>query len=131
MLKDTAKRIYLEDKMNCAEATLRATNRDYGLGLEEGDFNLIGGFGAGCGCGNICGAVAGGVATIGRMTTKTKATETPELMDRCAAFIGACESKLGSVLCSDLKVKDYNDKTRCSAVVVSVNEILEDQIKDF
>ena len=34
MLRETAKKYYLEQNYNCAESVLRAANEEYGLGLD-------------------------------------------------------------------------------------------------
>lgn len=126
MLKDTAKAIYLERNMNCAEAVLHAADEEYGYHLNDDCFKLIGGFGGGCACGHICGAVAASIASLGYENIKTKANETPGLGDKCKLFMETFTERHGSVLCADLKAKDYDPTMRCYKVVQAAAELLEE-----
>ena len=126
MLNDIAKSIYLERNMNCAEAVLHAADEAYGYHLDDACFKLIGGFGGGCSCGNLCGAVAASIAALGYETIETKANETPALGEKCKAFMETFTERYGSVLCAELKAKDYDPSMRCYKVVQAAADLLEE-----
>ena len=96
MLKDCIEPYYLTQDYNCAETTLHIIDDQYGLGLAEEEFKLVGGFGAGFGCGITCGALAGGVAALGRLAITGRAHVTEGFRDLCADYCAAFEKALGA-----------------------------------
>lgn len=116
-MKPEVQEYFLNRDFNCAETTLRILNDKYELGLQEQDYKLVGGFGAGCGCGLICGALAGCIAAQGKLFIKERAHVTPHFKEDCAEICRAFEVSLGSTQCRDLRPKYFCPETRCSAVV--------------
>lgn len=64
-VKDTARRLYIEQDNSCAEAILKGASELYGLTFSDDLLNAIGSFSGGCGVGDLCGAAAGSLAAIG------------------------------------------------------------------
>ena len=91
MMRETAKKYYLEQNYNCAESVLRAANEEYGLGLDEGALKLMAGFGGGMGCGGVCGALSGGIAALSKLRVSDRAHTTPGFSGECARLVAAFE----------------------------------------
>lgn len=72
MLKDIAKKYYLEKSYNCAESIFLASNEYYNLGLDEKMREVVTAFGGGMGCGRTCGALTGGLSILGVMVHMEK-----------------------------------------------------------
>ncbi len=125
MLKEHAKRYYLEDNCNCAEAMLLAANDEYGLGLTQEACKIVGGFGGGLGCGSTCGALLGAVSVLGMLKMGRRAHETEGFREQCAALTEAFRQKLGHLDCADLKPRYANETCRCWETVKLTCEVLE------
>lgn len=129
MIRDYAKKYYGEQNRNCAESVFLAANEALGLGLRDEDAKLIAGFGGGIGCGSLCGALAGAVAILGRTMVGDKAHTAAGFREACAALKKDFEARLGSILCSEIKPKNFNDKDRCLATVLVASDVLEDALR--
>ena len=129
MIRDYAKKYYGEQNRNCAESVFLAANEALGLGLRDEDAKLIAGFGGGIGCGSLCGALAGAVAILGRAMVEDKAHTAAGFREACAALKKDFEARLGSILCSEIKPKNFNDKDRCLATVLVASDVLEDALR--
>ena len=127
MLKDCIEPYYLTQDYNCAETTLHIIDDQYGLGLAEEEFKLVGGFGAGFGCGITCGALAGGVAALGRLAITGRAHVTEGFRDLCADYCAAFEKALGATDCSCIKEKHFaGPETRCLTAIQAAADSFED-----
>ncbi len=125
MLRDRVKAYYLERDFNCAEALLHAANDEYGLGLDDGTYRLVGGFGGGMGCGHACGALCAGIAAIGERHIAGQAHKTPALKDLCTQFVQSFNESLGSENCEELKARYKRDDVRCLETVERAADVLE------
>ncbi len=125
MLKERAKKYYLQENRNCAEAVLMAANEVYGLDIPPESIAMIGGFGGGMGCGGVCGALSGAVAAVGKRVIETKAHDTEGLSETCAALVEDFEKELGSTLCTELKAKYKTEDQRCAETVERAADVLE------
>lgn len=122
---------YLEQDMNCAEATLMAANEYFHLGLDETAFRAIAGFGGGIGCEHLCGAVVGAVAAISAKLVDGRAHNTPGLSEKCAAFVQEFRETYGSEMCAELrKIREDKGLPRCFWTVRSALELLEKYMQD-
>ena len=111
MLRETAKKYYLEQNYNCAESVLRAANEEYGLG-----------------CGGVCGALSGGIAALSRLRVSDRAHTTPGFSGECAGLVAAFEEKAGSCQCSELKARFFREGTRCLDTVEIGCQALEEYL---
>ena len=121
-LTELAAQYYGNQKKNCAEAILLASNDYYGLGLTQEDALLLVGFGGGIGCGRICGCLAGAVAVLGKLFAAR-----PDFRNLCAGFVTAFETEMGcgSGNCADITPKYKTPETRCLAAVEKAAGILD------
>lgn len=117
---------YIEKDYNCAEAVLRAANEEYGLGLGESAYLLVGGFGGGMGCGSTCGALSSAISVIGKLMIEERAHATEGFKDKCAGFCRRFTETLGSTECSVLKEKYTEGENRCLKTVELAYGLLED-----
>jgi len=131
MLKDTARKQYLANDLNCAEAVLHGADEEYSYHLPDVCFRQIGAFGGGCAIGSLCGAIAGAVAVLGQELIETKAHETPSLSEVVGDFMSMFHGRHGSFLCSDLKPVSFEEKNRCASIVESSAEMLELTLKKY
>ncbi|MCI8525953.1 MAG: 4Fe-4S binding protein [Oscillospiraceae bacterium] len=129
MIRDYAKKYYLEQDYNCAESVFLAAGEALGLGLTDRDAKLIGGFGGGIGCGSVCGALAGAVAVLGAVRIGTRAHATEGFKEECAALKAAFEARLGGVLCAEVKPRYAVPEQRCFAAVQLACDVLEAQLR--
>lgn len=127
MLKDRIEPYYLTRDYNCAETTLHIIDDQYGLGLSEEDFKLVGGFGAGFGCGITCGALAGAVAALGKLSITRRAHATEGFRELCAGYCAAFEQALGATDCSRIKETYFaGPQTRCLAAIRAAADCFEE-----
>ena len=127
-LGQTAKKYYVEEKLNCAVSTLMAASDVYGLGLTKEDAKLVTGFGGGIGCGNLCGALAGAVAALGRILLPEGEMYNMDFHDACAGFVGAFEEKWGTTLCAPIKEKNVTPEERCGKTVLETGDMLQEYV---
>lgn len=128
MLRERARKYYLEQNYNCAESVLRAANEEYGLGLDEEALKLMAGFGGGMGCGGVCGALSGGIAALGKLRVNDRAHTTPGFSEECAGLVAAFEGKAGSSQCSRLKPRFFREEKRCLEMVEIGCQALEEYL---
>lgn len=128
-LGEKAKEYYLEQGLNCAVSVLLAANDTYGLGLKKQDAQLITAFGGGMGCGNLCGALAGSMAALGKVFLAEDEMYKPEFKDVCAGFVAKFNEKWGTTLCAPIKEVNATDpRTRCSLTVLETGNLLQEYI---
>ena len=126
MLKDRAKKYYLDGNFNCAETALRAIRDEYSLEIAEDDLKLVSAFGGGMGCGKTCGALCGCLAAYGKMTVRERAKEDKSFSSKCRGICKAFGDKLGSTECAELK-KIYKDsENHCLETVELALEAFEE-----
>lgn len=130
MLKERVRDYFLNQDFNCAETTLRIINDEYSLGLQEQDFKLVSGFGAGCGSGIICGALAGAIAALGAMTVKQRAHEDPNFKLLCGEYCAAFEKALGSTNCADLRPRYFREDIRCAEAIEAAADCFEAFVRE-
>lgn len=110
MLRDIATK-YVEEwpdkkTYNCAEATLRAANDYYHLGLEEDILKMAVAFGGGMFSEETCGIVTAGCAALARRYAADEAPHINEKVKQTTiAWIEAVKEQYGTVSCAGLKEK--------------------------
>jgi C_GCAxxG_C_C family probable redox protein len=128
MLKETAKKYWTEDyDLNCAECIMYAANEEYNLNLSQQTLKVMAGFGGGMATGDVCGVVTGAIGVIGIMFTEVSGHKSPIVRQMTREFIKRFNEKLGYIRCVDLK-KEYINEKRCTLMIESGTEILEDII---
>ena len=128
-LGEKAKEYYLEHGLNCAVSVLLAANDTYNLGLKKQDAQLITAFGGGMGCGNLCGALAGSMAALGKVFLAEDEMYKPEFKDVCAGFVAKFNERWGTTLCAPIKEVNATDpRTRCSFTVLETGNLLQEYI---
>ena len=131
-LGEKAKEYYLEQGLNCAVSVLLAANDTYNLGLKKQDAQLITAFGGGMGCGNLCGALAGSMAALGKVFLAEDEMYKPEFKDVCAGFVAKFNEKWGTTLCAPIKEVNATDpRTRCSLTVLETGNLLQEYIDEL
>lgn len=128
MLRDYAKKYYLEQRRNCAVALLMAANDVYGLGLAEKDFSLMVGFGGGMGCGGTCGALTGGLAALGLIYPTTKSAVEGGLRADSGKLVEEFTAALNALDCKMLRPKYHTEAFRCLETVLRGADVLEKHI---
>lgn len=124
MLKDKA-REYYQNGYNCAEAMIRATNDEYGLGINEAGLQSYGGFGGGMQCGNVCGAFCGALGAISAREIDSCAHDSETLNQMCNEFLQAAQEHFDSLLCDDIKPRLFEEGKGCVRTVEQTAELLE------
>jgi len=127
VLKDVAKKYY-ENGYNCAEAMLYAGNEYYGLGLDKQTFKVMAGFGGGVNTEDLCGVVSGSVAILGILFVNENAYESDHIKGITKEYVEVFKKRKGSMNCKELKDKYRNEEVKCSFVVESGAEALEEII---
>ncbi len=113
-----ARRLYLEEKYNCAEAAWLGMASN--LTKDERAFGcrLVGGFGGGLACGSVCGALAGSVMGLGlffgREPGQPRAEKLRELTKQLSE---AFAKEFGSINCRDIRQEGDNYRLRCADYV--------------
>ncbi|MCI7098676.1 MAG: C-GCAxxG-C-C family protein [Lachnospiraceae bacterium] len=131
MLKEVARKYYLEKGCNCSESLLYAANEYYNMGLPEETLKIMGGFGGGMGCKTTCGALSGSIAALSCMFLQGKAHENPEIMEISGGFVKKFDKKLGDTLCSVLEARNKKPDVRCVLTVETAAETLEEYIAEL
>lgn len=129
-LMDVAKRYYMNDDLNCAEAILYACNEFYGLEITVEDLKIAGGFGGGMFVGCTCGAICGSVMSLSKMFNASKAHQCPKLKDNVKLIMDKFIIEFHSLNCSDIKRMHYTTDTKCLNTVTKVAQILEKTIQE-
>lgn len=127
MLKDIAKKYYLEKSYNCAESIFLASNEYYNLGLDEKMREIVTAFGGGMGCGRMCGVLTGALAILGVMIH----IEKESFHQLCTKLIEDYEKKLETSVCNELKSKYKTEKERCWKTVEISADIFEKFIAEI
>ena len=125
-LKEKAVEYYNRD-FNCAESTLQAANDTEGYGLPSCAIRAIAGFGGGCGCGELSGAVAASIEALSLKYIEEgeRSHTVPVSAEECERFISEHKERFSSVLCRDLKEKNYDaEGTKCQKTVEDTCELL-------
>ena len=125
MLKELARRYYLDEGCNCAETMIKALDESWHLGLKDEDSNLLGAFGGGCGCGYICGALAACLSALGRLTIQGNAHAPPGFRELCSEFVRAYAQAEGGRDCKDLKAMHFKAGQRCLETVEIACDVWE------
>ncbi|WP_123054533.1 C-GCAxxG-C-C family (seleno)protein [Clostridium sp. JN-1] len=129
MLKDYINKYYQEKyNLNCAETILYASNEMYNLNLDKKTLKTMAAFGGGMGIEDVCGAISGSLAVLGILFVKDKAHESDRIKKLSKEFFEKFQEKLNTKTCSELKSKYRNDEIRCSRIILTAAEILEDII---
>lgn len=127
MLKEIAKKYYIDEGMNCAEAIFMAGKEQYKLTADHAAFAAIGSFGGGCGCGSLCGAAAGACSVLGLLygAKEGQSAHSTELSDYCKRFMTEFTAACGSELCREIMPKYKTPECRCLKTVEIAADILE------
>ena len=123
---------YYKMGYNCAEATVRAGNEFYNLGLCEHDMRMMAGFGGGFFTKDICGVLSGAVAAISCRYVETKAHDNQdEIKAVVQKMMKRFEEIMGSRLCAEVKEKYYTVEAKCCGTVERGAEVLELVINEW
>lgn len=127
MLRDKVKKYFLDEGRNCAESMLLAANEEYGLGLGEGEVELMRGFGGGMGAGITCGAISGCVAALGKLICVKVDKETAHGVT--GGFIEEFKKRFGSPDCDALTPVYKKEDTRCYELLLMVADLLDETVE--
>ena len=130
-LGQIAKEYYVKQGLNCAVSTLLAANDVYSLGLTKEDAKLVTAFGGGIGCGNLCGALAGSVAALGKILLAEGEMYNMDFKEACAGFVSAFEEKWGTTLCAPIKEVNVTAEERCGKTVVETGDMLQEYVNNL
>ena len=132
MLRDYAEK-YLEGwsdgkfTYNCSEATLRACNDCYDLGLGEDTLKMAAGFGGGMYTGEICGVVTGGTAALSLIFGSGEPPYINEkLMERVQTYQTSFTKEFTSTNCAIIRNTDEVQQKSCTYAVLKGCDILEE-----
>jgi C_GCAxxG_C_C family probable redox protein len=127
MLIDKINKYYSKEyDLNCAEVIIYSANEEYNMNLKADTFKTMASFGGGMGIESVCGAITGSIAVIGILFTKERAHESDRVKNLCKEFFQKFEEKLGTDNCAKLKEKYRNDEIRCSVMIETAAEILDE-----
>ena len=116
-VKDTARRLFIEQDNSCAEATLKGASELYGLELSDDLIKAIGSFSGGCGVGDLCGAAAGGLAAIGLKYGTGCVHESDIQREKMKLFMKEFGEMFHSSDCEKIKAEFRREDVRCLEVV--------------
>lgn len=126
-----AKKYFLDEGLNCAVSVLLAANEYYSLGLSRDDAQLITAFGGGLGCGNLCGALAGAQAALGKILLEEGSLGTPEFREACAGFLAKFKEEFSCEMCEKVKELHADADTRCYPVVSKTCDMLCEYVAEL
>lgn len=129
MLLDAVKKYY--DKsydLNCAEAILYAANEAYGLELDKKALKTMAAFGGGMAIEETCGALTGALAALGVLYVKDRAHEDSKIKELTQEYFQKFKEKLSTDNCKKLKELYRNDQIRCSHIVFTAAEVLDEMV---
>lgn len=130
MLIEKARKYYdVKCDFNCAEAMIYAANEEYDLNLHKKTFKTMAPFGGGMGIESVCGAITGSIAVLGIMFTNERGHKSPQVKELCQEFFQKFKVKLHTDNCCELKEKYRNDDIRCSLMIDTAAEILDEIIE--
>jgi C_GCAxxG_C_C family probable redox protein len=131
LLKNNVNKYY--DKaynLNCAEVMIYAANDEYKLNLNHDTFKTMSAFGGGMVVGDVCGAITGSLAVLGIMFTKNISHESTKIKELSKKFFNRYHSRLGYRDCMELKSKYHNDELRCSIMIETAADVLDEIITE-
>lgn len=131
MLKDVAKKYYLERNYNCAETIVHAANEYYELGLHERDMILVGGFGGGMQTGNTCGAILGAISVLSMKYVEAKAHESADIKPVAMMLTRKFRKHFESTLCCEIKPKFFSPEIRCGKTIDATCDIIEETLAEY
>lgn len=127
MLLNKARKYYSKEyDLNCAETILYAANEEYDLDLDKKSLKMMAAFGGGMAIESVCGVITGAISVLGILYTKERAHESTRIKELTGEFFEKFEGKLGTKDCSELKNKFRNDDIRCSIMIDTAAEILDE-----
>lgn len=130
MLRDTVKKYYdKEYDYNCAETILYASNEEYNLGLGKDTFKTMAGFGGGMAIESVCGAFTGAISVLGILFTEDRAHESDKMKTLVSELMGNFHERMGTYQCNELKAKYRNDDIRCSIILETAADVLDEIIQ--
>jgi C_GCAxxG_C_C family probable redox protein len=116
--------------LNCAETILWGANAVYNLGLDCNALRLSAGFGGGMGIESTCGALTGAVMVLGRLFTRDRGHESPQVKELCARFLQAYRARMGGIDCAPLKARYRSEALKCREVMLQSARLLEELIQE-
>ncbi|AJA48922.1 hypothetical protein CPAST_c28560 [Clostridium pasteurianum DSM 525 = ATCC 6013] len=132
MLIDYVKKYYdKEYNLNCAETIIYAANENYNLNLDKNTLKSMAAFGGGMAIGSVCGAITGALAVLGIIFVRDKAHESSKIKELSMEFFNRFQSVFHEKNCIELKEKFANYEERCSKMVYTAAEILEQLIEEY
>ena len=130
-LAERAKEYYVNQGLNCAVSVLLGASDTYNLGLKKEDAKMVTAFGGGMGCGNLCGALAGSMAALGKVYLPEGVMYSPEFKDVCAGFVTAFTEKWGTTLCAPIKEVNVTPEEKCGKTVLETGNMLQEYIDNL
>lgn len=129
MLVEKVKKYYEEEyDLNCAETIIYAANEEYNLELDKKTLKTMAAFGGGMAIESVCGAITGSLAVLGIIFTKERAHESDRIKELTKEFFNKFEEKFGTSSCNKLKEGYRTEESRCSVMLYSAAEILDEII---
>ena len=119
-----------EYNFNCAETIMYAANDAYSLNLDKNTLRTMSAFGGGMCIGDTCGAITGALAVLAIIFTKQKSHESDKIKKLTVEFFNKFTDVLGMKNCIELKNEYFNNEERCSKMLYTSAEILEQLIKE-
>ncbi len=114
-----------EQKLNCAQKILFASNEAYELGLNEEALGVAGGFGGGMGIESTCGALTAGIMVLGRLFPAKDDESKKYLTGLVQEYLNTYKDKMNSIECAPLKKEHRNDEIGCKNVIIASAKILD------
>lgn len=132
MLLEYVKKYYTKEyNFNCSETIMYAANDAYRLNLDPNTLRTMAAFGGGMCIGDTCGAITGALAVLGIIFTKEKAHESDKIKKLTVEFFNKFSTALGMKSCRELKNEYFNSEDRCSKILYTSVEILEQLVKEY
>ena len=130
-----ARRIYLEEDFNCAEAAWLGVANELTKDEKAFGCRLAGAFGGGLACGHVCGALAGAAMGLGlflgREPGQPRSEQLPEATEE---LVQAFQAEFGSVNCRDIRLESEERKEKCAGfvefAVAKAAEIIDRYLED-
>lgn len=118
-----------EQKLNCAQKILHASNEAYQLNLSEDALSLAGGFGGGMAVESTCGVITAGVMVLSSLFPAKDEISKKILYGITKDFIETYRQKMGAIDCAPLKKMYRTEDTGCQDVIVEAAIILDQIIQ--
>jgi len=125
MHNELVRELFVTQNKSCSEAVFLAAVEIFGLSAGEGTLKAVGAFSGGICSERLCGAAAGAVCAIGLKYNTGSAHSSPEMREKCAAFMKEFIGFYGSDLCTVLKPLYRKSDVRCLSIVEQTISILE------